>query len=305
MHPRHRRALALLGMVTVSHGFSVAAQEAAGGDEPPGKGAEEEAGPTPERVERDVDDETARRSLNVLATLFQIPIAHNFEWGLGAKDEGFRYLLTARPRIPIVLAREWMLITTAFTRFQVVEDVIAPDGTGAGSHVGMGNSELYALVTPPRWVDELLFGLGPFAIFPSGNPRFGSLNMGVGPGGAVSWQGQGVVLNLVILHAFSFADDENDYSETQLLPTVSYVFDTGTAIVLQSETVHEWISDVWIVPLNLGVNQVISPGPLLRMSIGVQGKWWPVSPAGGPNGGMRFITTLLFPDLESGGRDGS
>src|SRR5690606_2474693 len=144
-------------------------------------GAEEDAGPTPERVERDVDDETARRSLNALASLFQIPIAHNFEWGLGAKDEGFRYLLTARPRIPIFLAHEWMLITTVFTRFQVVDDVIAPDGTGAGSHVGMGNTDLYALVTPPRCVDGLLFGLGPFAIFPSGNPRFGSLNMGVGP----------------------------------------------------------------------------------------------------------------------------
>lgn len=163
----------------------------------------------------------------------------------------------------------------------------------------MGDSDVYSLIAPPSVIEGLLFGLGPFAIFPSSDPRFGSVNMGVGLGGAVSWQGHGVVFNLIVLHAFSFVDDETDYSQTQLLPTLSYVFDTGTSIVVQSETVYEWRADIWVVPLNVGVAQVVSPARLLRMSLGIQGKWWPVSPLAGPDWGVRVITTLLFPELDA------
>jgi len=155
------------------------------------------------------------------------------------------------------------------------------------------------LVAPPRLVEGLRFGVGPFALFPSGNPRLGLLNVGVGPAGAVTWQGHGVVLDLTVLHAWSFVDDESDYSLSQIIPAVSYVFDTGTAITVQSEMVYEWHSDAWTIPLNAGVSQVLSIGPFFRMSVGIQGKWWPESPPGGPAFGLRLITTLLFPELSS------
>lgn len=245
------------------------------------------------------DENTATGIVNELADLFQIPIVHNFEWGLGAAEGGFRYLLTARPRIPIHLAGDWMLVTTGFMRFNFVDDVLAPDGTGKGSFVGMGDTDVYALLTPPRLVEGLLFGLGQFVILPSGNPRFGTVNVGFGPGGAVTWQSHGVVLSVIILHAFSFVDDDTDYSQTQILASVSYVFDTATAIVVQSETVLEWHSEIWIVPLSVGVTQVLNPGPLLRMNVGILGKWWPVSPVGGPDWGVRVVTTLLFPELDA------
>src|SRR5690606_19617551 len=189
------------------------------------------------------------------------------------------------------------LVTTAFVRFHFIDDVLAPDGTGAGSFVGMGDTDVYALVTPPMLVEGLLFGVGPFLILPAGDLRFGSVNVGVGPGAAVTWQGYGVSLTLTVLHAFSFVDDETDYSQTQLIPTVSYVFDTGTAIVAQSETVYEWHSDTWVAPLSIGVTQVFSPGPFLRMNIGILGKWWPASPTAGPDWGVRVLTTLLRPAL--------
>lgn len=195
-----------------------------------------------------------------------------------------------------------MLVTTAFARFHFIDDVLAPDGTGEGSFVGMGDTDVYALVTPPMLVEGLLFGIGPFMILPSSDPRFGSVNVGVGPGAAVTWQGHGVSLNLIVLHAFSFVDDETDYRQTQLIPSVSYVFDTGTALVAQSETVYEWHTDRWIVPLNIGVTQVFSPSPLFRMNLGILAKWWPVSPEGGPDWGVRVLTTMLFPELDGGGR---
>lgn len=293
------RAFLLVGLLTLSPGALAAAQES-GADSVSSAAEAEPSAQGPDGGERTPlgDEELAGRIVNVLATLFQIPLAQNFEWGLGATEEGFRYLLTARPRLPIHIVGEWLLVTTGFFRFHFIDNVLAPDGSGAGSFVGMGDSDVYALITAPMLVDGLLFGLGPFAIFPASDPRFGILNMGFGPGGAVTWQGHGVSLTLTILHAFSVVDDETDYSQTQLLPTVSYVFDTGTAIVFQSETIYEWRSDTWIVPLSAGVTQVLSPGPLFRMNIGLLGKWWPVSPTAGPDWGVRVLTTLLFPELE-------
>lgn len=75
---------------------------------------------------------------------------------------------------------------------------------------------------------------------------------------------------------------------------MSYVFDTGTSITVQSEMIFEWRSEAWSIPVNLGLSQVFSVGPLFRMSAGLQGKWWR-SPAG-PDWGFRVITTLLFPE---------
>lgn len=295
------RALLVAGVLLSTHPAALAQENGTQEEPAAAEGAEAtSAAEAPQgggRI-RIGDEELAGRVVNVLATLFQIPIAHNFEWGLGSTEEGFRYLLTARPRLPLHLAGEWMLVTTAFVRFHFIDDVLAPDGTGAGSFVGMGDTDVYALVTPPMLVEGLLFGVGPFLILPAGDLRFGSVNVGVGPGAAVTWQGYGVSLTLTVLHAFSFVDDETDYSQTQLIPTVSYVFDTGTAIVAQSETVYEWHSDMWVAPLSIGVTQVFSPGPFLRMNIGILGKWWPASPTAGPDWGVRVLTTLLFPELE-------
>lgn len=300
-----RRALPLSAIMTLVPVAIAAAQPARGADEAP-HAAEEApendgraAAPEGDERVRLGDEAIATRTLNQLANLFQIPIAHNFEWGLGATEGGFRYLLTTRPRIPIPIADDWLLVTTAFFRFHVLDDVLAPDGSGGGSFVGTGDSDVYSLIAPPSVIEGLLFGLGPFAILPSSDPRLGSLHVGFGPGGAVTWQSHGVVLNLIVLHAFSFVDDPTDYSQTQLLPTLSYVFDTGLSIVVQSETVYEWHSDTWVVPLSAGVAQIISPGPLLRMSVGIQGKWWPVSPLAGPDWGARVFTTLLFPELDT------
>lgn len=244
-------------------------------------------------------DELAEEVANELSDLVQIPLIHNFELGLGVNDDGVRYLLVTRPRIPVALPGGWLVVTNAVARFVYVDDVAAPDGTGAGaSVVGTGDGEIYSLITPPLGIDGLRVGAGPYVLFPAGNPQLGLLSFGVGPAVALMWQGHGLVVSSHVTHGWSMVDDQTDYSLTTIFPSLTYVFDTGTSLVVQAEAVYEWHSGVWTVPLAAGVAQVVSLGPLLRMAFGIQGKWFVEHPVMGPDWGVRVITTLLFPELD-------
>lgn len=243
-------------------------------------------------------DELAEELANELSQLVQVPIIHNFELGLGVNDDGFRYLLVTRPRIPVALPGGWLVVTNAVARFAYVDDVIAPDGTGAGSVSGTSDGEIYSLLSPPLGIEGLRVGAGPYVLLPAGNPQLGLLSFAAGPAVAVMWQGHDFVLNAHVTHGWSMVDDGTDYSLTSIFPSVSYVFDTGTSLVVQTEAVYEWHSGVWTVPLAAGVSQVVNLGPLLRMAFGIQGKWFVERPIMAPDWGIRLITTLLFPDLD-------
>lgn len=242
------------------------------------------------------DEELAAQFADLLARLYQISFAHNFELGLGPSDDRFHYLLNVRPTIPVVLQGEWLLLMTGFIRFHYFDGPIAPDATDPSSIVGMGDVEPTLFITAPPFAG-LHVGLGPYAILPSSDPRLGSVNVGVGPAAAVSWRFHGLVLDLQATHAFSFVDDETDYSVTTIIPVISYVFDTATSITVQSETVYQWHADRWTVPIGAGIGQVVSLSRLVRMSFAVQGRWWPVRADVGPDWGLRVVTTLLFPEL--------
>lgn len=264
-----------------------------------GAAATVEPAPAPDRAGQRApatDEELAVQFADLLARLYQISFAHNFELGLGPTDDRFHYLLNVRPTIPVVLAGEWLLLMTGFIRFHYFDGPVALDATDPSSIVGMGDVEPTLFITTPSFAG-LHVGLGPYAILPSSDPRLGSVNVGVGPAAAVSWRHHGLVIDLQATHAFSFVDDETDYSITTIIPVISYVFDTATSITVQSETVYEWHRDRWTVPIGAGIGQVVSFSRLVRMSFALQGRWWPVRADTGPDWGVRVVTTLLFPEI--------
>jgi len=63
---------------------------------------------------------------------------------------------------------------------------------------------------------------------------------------------------------------------------------------VNSESTYDWSHSQWTVPLNASVSQLIKVGTLpLQLSLGV--KYYAERPAGGPDWGVRFAITLLFP----------
>lgn len=82
---------------------------------------------------------------------------------------------------------------------------------------------------------------------------------------------------------------------TFLQPFVSFITKTKTTFTLQTETAYDWEHELWSVPVNAAVNQMLAPGGR-PISIGACVRYWADSPDGGPeNWGARVQLTLLFP----------
>ncbi len=98
-------------------------------------------------------------------------------------------------------------------------------------------------------------------------------------------------------HTWSFAGDRDRpiASETLIQPSISYTFNTLTTLGLVSETKYDWRERQWTVPLNLTVSQFFKVGKVpLKLTLG--GRLYAERPPGGPDWGLRFTMTFLFPE---------
>ncbi len=63
---------------------------------------------------------------------------------------------------------------------------------------------------------------------------------------------------------------------------------------VNSESTYDWVNDQWTVPLNAFITQLVKIGKL-PISFQVGGRYYADKPAQGPNWGLRFTVTLVFP----------
>ena len=109
-------------------------------------------------------------------------------------------------------------------------------------------------------------------------------------------QQSGWTSGLLANHIWSVAGDNDraDVSSTFLQPFVSYTTKTFTTIGLNTESTYDWEDSQWTVPLNLFVSQLLKLGKLpIQFQLG--GRYYAEKPDGGPDWGLRFTVTLLFP----------
>ncbi|MXO60302.1 hypothetical protein GRI89_12210 [Altererythrobacter salegens] len=97
-------------------------------------------------------------------------------------------------------------------------------------------------------------------------------------------------------HIWSIAgsDARSDVSATFMQPFVSHTNSNATTFGLNTETTYNWISDTWVVPINLTVSQLTKFGKQ-PVSIGGGVRYYVESPTGGPNWGPKLTLTFLFP----------
>ena len=257
-------------------------------------GAEPETGAAdPAQGEDAAAAELLKKMQNPVASLISVPIQNNFDFGYGSED-AMRYTLNVQPVVPFSLTDDWNLITRTIVPV-IYQEAPYP---GLDDEAGLGDILQSFFVSPKEPVGGWILGAGPVLLYPSAtNDALGAEQWAAGPSAVVLQQQGSWTYGALVNHIASFAgdDDRARLSATFLQPFVSYSLKTYTSFAVNCEATYDWKGEQWVVPLNLSVSQLLKIGGQ-PVSLQLGGRYYAEKPEGGPEWGIRFAVTLLFPN---------
>ena len=237
--------------------------------------------------------ELAKKLANPVAALISVPIQNNFDFGAGPSGQGFQYKVNVQPVVPFSLSDNWNLISRTIVPFVSQDDVI-----GTSSQYGLSDT-LQSLFFSPKaptsggWI----WGAGPVLMLPTATDDvLGTGKWGAGPTAVVLKQQNGWTYGGLVNHLWSYAGDGGraNVNSTFVQPFVSYTTKTYTTLGLNTESTYDWQRGQWTVPLNATVAQLVKIGKLpVQFTLGA--RYYADGPGGGPEWGLRFAITFLFP----------
>jgi len=75
---------------------------------------------------------------------------------------------------------------------------------------------------------------------------------------------------------------------------LNYTTKSHTTFGFNTESTYDWENEEWTVPLNLFVTQLVKIGKL-PVSFQLGARYYAEKPSGGPDWGLRFTVTFVFP----------
>lgn len=236
--------------------------------------------------------ELAKKLQNPIASLISVPFQNNWDFGIGSAN-AMRYTLNVQPVIPFSLTPDWNLITRTILPIIYAESPVA----GGDNKFGLGDVVQSFFFSPKAptsggWI----WGVGPVLLYPSATDEaLGAGKWGAGPTAVVLKQNSGWTYGMLANHLWSYAGwKDRSVNATFLQPFVSYTTKTYTTFGLNTESTYDWTNSQWTVPLNLTVSQLLKLGKQpIQFQLG--GRYYLDRPTGGPDWGIRFGVTLLFP----------
>ena len=241
----------------------------------------------------DSEAELAKKLSNPVASLVSVPIQVNVDKGIGPSDAD-RTTTNVQPVIPFSISEGWNLITRTIVP---IIDAEAP-APGLSDRSGVGDV-LESLFFSPKeptssgWI----WGAGPALLLPTASDdALGREKWSIGPTAVFLRQESGWTYGALSNHLWSVAGEEgrSDVNATFLQPFVSYTTKTHTTLGLNAESTYDWNEDEWTVPVNVTVAQLLKVGKL-PISLTAGYREYVEAPSGGPDWGLRFAITLLFP----------
>jgi len=237
--------------------------------------------------------ELAKKLQNPVAALISVPIQNNFDFGAGPNSDGFQYKVNIQPVIPISISKDWNVISRTILPVVYQENII-----GTSSQSGLSDTTQSLFFSPKEptrsgWI----WGAGPVFLFPTAtNDLLGSEKWGAGPTAVVLKQEHGFTYGALVNQIWSFAgaSDRANVNSTFLQPFLSYTTKKQTTFTLNTESTYDWDHEQWTVPLNLMVAQLVKIGGA-PVQFQVGGRYYAEKPKTGPDWGLRFTVTLLFP----------
>jgi len=243
-------------------------------------------------AEHDMAD-LAKKLANPTASLISVPLQGNIDWGGGPNDDGMQFKLNLQPVIPIDLNPEWKILSRYIVPYVYQEDRI-----GTGSQSGLGDSTATFWFSPAAdKPGEPIWGVGPVFQLPTAtDDLLGAEKWCFGPSAIVLKQEHGYTYGFLANQVWSFAgaDDRADVSYLFFQPFFTFTNAKHTTYGVNLESVYDWKSEEWTVPLNLFITQLVKIG---GKPVSFQGgvRYYLDKPAGGPDWGVRFGVTLVFP----------
>ena len=244
-------------------------------------------------AESDDAEELAKKLQNPIASLISVPMQNNWDFRIGAAN-AMRYTLNVQPVIPFSLTTDWNLITRTIVPIIYAESPVV----GGDAKFGLGDIVQSVFFSPKAptsggWI----WGVGPVFLYPSATDEaLGAEKWGAGPTAVVLRQDSGWTYGMLANQLWSFAGSSSraEVNATFLQPFVSYTTKTFTTFGLNTESTYDWSNRQWTVPINVTVSQLLKiGGQPIQFQIG--GRYYAERPAGGPDWGLRFTVTLLFP----------
>jgi hypothetical protein len=89
-------------------------------------------------------------------------------------------------------------------------------------------------------------------------------------------------------------DDRADVSNTFIQPFFAKQFPGGGTLTFNLESTYDWEGEQWTVPLNVVYSKVTRIGGQM-LSFAGGARAYLEKPDNGPDWGVRFVVTLLFP----------
>ena len=249
--------------------------------------------------------ELAKKLSNPVASLISVPIQNNWDFGIGSAN-AMRYTANIQPVIPFSLSEDWNLITRTIVPVIYAESPVK----GGTDQSGLGDIVQSLWLSPKAPTGSgWIWGAGAVMLYPSGTDGLSGQHWGAGPTALVLKQQNGWTYGVLANHLWSYAQtgghgssdagDASDGSDagvnaTFLQPFLSFTTKSFTTFGLNTESTYDWTHSQWTVPLNASVSQLVKIGGRpVQFQLGV--KYYAEGPKGGPDWGLRFAVTLLFP----------
>ena len=249
-------------------------------------------------TQRDSEADLAKKLSNPVAALISVPIQNNWDFGIGPAN-AMKYTVNIQPVIPIGISDDWNLIIRTIMPVIYQEALVNNPAAPASlreSHAGLGDITQSFFFSPKEPVGGWILGAGPVLYYPTASQsELGAGKYGAGPTIVALQQKDGFTYGVLANHIWSFAGwGPQNVNSTYLQPFLSYTTKTYTTPSINTESTYDWQSGQWTVPINVGIQQLVKIGKMpIAFQIGY--RYYAQRPAYGPDWGLRFAVTFLFP----------
>jgi hypothetical protein len=234
----------------------------------------------------------AKKLANPIADLISVPIQSNYDFGVGPGD-GTIWKTNIQPVIPIGINDDWNVISRTILPV-IDQEGLAPAGDTL-DEFGLGDITQSFFFSPKE--SSPIWGIGPVFLIPTATDELlGTEKWGAGPTAVVLKQQGPWTYGALANHLWDFAgdDDRDSVNASYLQPFLAYITPTHTTFSLNTETTYDWQNDQWTVPINFQISQLLKiGGHPVQFFAGA--RYYAEKPDDGPEWGLRFGLTFLFP----------